>query len=85
MYEVLDSFLAGNTWSTRHAADEERFFRALNEIVDDPGFNPERLREYIANECELAEQSDESHDNVALDKYVADAWAVKTFLSVTGR
>jgi hypothetical protein len=48
MYEALNLFLDEDSWHTHHWADKERFFLALDKIVRDPSFKPEKMGEYIA-------------------------------------
>jgi hypothetical protein len=82
MYEALDSFLNISTWYTRHYFDEERFFRALDQIVRNPEFNADRMGEYIA------QRQSETLTEDALDRaradYVAAAWAVRSYLEAIG-
>jgi hypothetical protein len=89
MYEAFDDFLRVRTWYTCHPNDEERFFRALDAVVDRPDFNPEELGIYIDRkrgnrEAAQANLLEEAHRK-ARDYYVRSAWFVKKFLSVTGR
>ena len=80
MYEAFDSFLKNPTWHTKHALDEERFFKALAEVVDHDDFHADNLGEYMdekrANgEASLAMLNEAAYDS-ARDHYVAAAHAV---------
>jgi hypothetical protein len=47
MYEALDSFLNVSTWASFQREDEERFYRALDTIVRNYGFDPLEMGEYV--------------------------------------
>lgn len=47
MYRVFDDFCKIPTWDTSHPADQERFRRALCEVVSHPDFSPEMMGSYI--------------------------------------
>jgi hypothetical protein len=78
MYDAFDSFLAGSTWHTLHASDEERFLTALNKVVTTPGFNPEEMGEYMRQKVGARNADIDS----AIDRYTSDAWAVYTYLKL---
>jgi hypothetical protein len=46
-YSRMDTFCKVATWNTGHPSDQRRFVNALMEIVDDPGFHPSEMVEYI--------------------------------------
>ena len=48
MYEALDAFLNVETWDSLQWVDEGLFFIALDKIVRNPGFNAEKMGDYIA-------------------------------------
>jgi hypothetical protein len=85
MYEALDDFLRVPTWYTKHPNDEERFFRSLDKIVDDPGFHADAMGEHIDERLDLNKLPDDHEFQKARDHYVEAAWAVKRFLNATGR
>ena len=80
MYEEFNPFLDVETWHTRHAEDEERFFRALRRVVGNPRFNPDEMGEHMRARLRVDRNDDENPFNEAIDHYVAAAWAVRTFL-----
>ena len=81
MYEVFDTFLGKETWHTRHDFDEIRFFRCLKEIVKKPAFDPDKMGEYLQEKAGVAQEDEESPINLAIKHYVAEAWAVKDYLT----
>jgi hypothetical protein len=83
LYEAFDNFLEVGTWHTRHPSDEGRFFVVLHTVVKDPRFNPDQLGEYIRQKKKIS-RDDENLLNVAVDQYVAAAWAVKDYLKANG-
>jgi hypothetical protein len=85
MYEAFDDFLRVQTWHSRHAMDEERFFQALSTVVHDPEFNPDQMGEHMDEKWHngdfgVGEQIYEK----ARDHYVAAAWAVVGYLAANG-
>lgn len=80
MYEALDPFLKATTWYTMHPLDEQRFFRALSTIINDPHFNADQMGEYITRKCGLDDLPHDHDYNRARDHYVTVAWAVKGYL-----
>ncbi len=49
MYQVLDDFLNEASWDSGHWADKERFFVALEKMVNKENFDAERVGDYIAD------------------------------------
>jgi hypothetical protein len=80
LYAAFDNFLGVETWHTRHPSDEQRFFIALNKVVTDPKFNPDNLGQYMREKKGILRDDGEHAFNVAIDHYVAAAWAVKDYL-----
>ena len=80
MYEVLDNFLAIDTWDTRHPFDEQRFYEALDKIVWLEEFNADQMAEYMRGKLKLRYGDDLSAFEVAVDHYQTSAWAVRDFL-----
>jgi hypothetical protein len=80
LYEAFDNFLEIDTWHTHHPTDEQRFFTALNKVVTNPKFNPDNLGQYIRGKKGVSRDDGENAFNVAIDNYVAAAWAVKDYL-----
>jgi hypothetical protein len=80
LYEAFDNFLNVDTWHTRHANDEHRFFVALCQVIDNPKFNPDEMGEYMRQKKRVSRDDEQMHFNVAIDFYVAAAWAVKGYL-----
>jgi hypothetical protein len=80
LYETFDNFLNVDTWHTRHPFDEQRFFIELHKVIKDPQFNPDNLAEYIREKKNVSRDDRENLLNVAIDDYVAAAWAVKDYL-----
>ena len=80
LYEAFDNFLNLDTWHTNHANDDERFFLALGEVIDNPKFNPDELGEYMRQKKRVYRDDEQIHFNSAIDRRVAAAWAVKEYL-----
>jgi hypothetical protein len=83
LYEAFDEFLAGDTWHTRHPADEERFYITLHGVVKDPQFNPDKLGDYMRQKAGVSEDGTDDRSkslNPAIDDYVEAAWTVKDYL-----
>ena len=78
MYSVFDELLDRSTWSTLHEDDLEQFYRLLAKVVDQRDFSPEAMGDYMKRH-----KNPNFHD--AIDRLVANAWAVCDFLRVTGR
>jgi hypothetical protein len=79
MYEAFDSFLAmSTTWHTHHPNDEDRFYKALEKVVSNSNFSPEQMEAY------MRDKKGESHIE-AIEKYTAQAWAVKDYLRVIAK
>lgn len=80
MYQPLEKFIRVETWHTSHPLDEQRFYRALNEIVRLPGFHPSDMadyfRQYLGPKAAAYEK--------AIDKYEGKAQAVHSFLYEIG-
>lgn len=79
MYSALDNFLAVDTWHTSHSYDLERFHKALDRMVREPDFNPDRMGEYIR-----ARVSNPAME-YAVERLVSNAWAIQDFLAHTGQ
>ncbi len=80
MYEKLDSFIASETWSSRHPTDEQRFFVVLHELLKNPGFNPDQMAEYMRGKIGIKE-GDHTHPlRPAIYHYTGAAWAVKGYV-----
>lgn len=82
MYNAFDSFLTVETWHTCHRLDEERFFRALQSVVENPDFSPEDMAVYMRHRIGVDRNDDENPFNHAIDHYTDAAWAVKDYLRV---
>ena len=76
--------MAVDTWHTSHPFDEERFFKALHQIVREPNFNPDEMGEYMRQKVGVSQDDDDNTYNQAIDGYVAAAWAVKDYLKANG-
>jgi hypothetical protein len=82
MYNVFDSYLGVETWHTGHDYDSQRFHISLNRVVRDAAFNADSMGEYMrAQKCVSRDNPDHAAFNSAIDKRVADAWAVSDFIS----
>jgi hypothetical protein len=81
MYEVFDSFLSKETWHTRHDFDEIRFFLCLKKVVEKPEFDPDKMGEYLQEMAGVSLEDEESSVKLAIKHYVAEAWAVKDYLT----
>jgi len=81
-YSKMDSWIQVPTWHTRHALDVRRFNKQLELIVDDVDFHADDMGAYLRATHNISFGSTYSDD---LDRYVADAWAVKEFLNASGR
>jgi hypothetical protein len=81
MYEAFDDFLLTDTWYTIHPLDIRRFYKALNTVVRQDEFNPDKMGQYMRRKLGI---SDEETGNItfysAVDRYRANAWAVKDYL-----
>jgi hypothetical protein len=62
MYEKLDSFMATDTWHTRHPSDEKRFFTVLHELLKNRKFQPGSMADYMRAEVGYCEKSHPSFD-----------------------
>ncbi len=79
MYEKLDSFMATDTWHTRHPSDEKRFFMVLHELLKNRDFDPEEMAEFMRQRVGTA--NNPAHPlRPAIDHYTAAAWAVKGYV-----
>jgi hypothetical protein len=90
MYQTFDKFLATDTWGKDHPSDEKRFFQALDRVVRDSDFDPDKMGEYMRQKKRPKGQKrpltkTEAHPfGDAIKDYVAAAWAVKDYLAATG-
>jgi hypothetical protein len=80
MYEAFDSFIAVETWHTRHPSDEERFYIALSKVVWSKDFSAEQMAGYLRKKLKLSSADHESDSGRTIDRYTQDAWAVRDFL-----
>jgi hypothetical protein len=76
-YEVFNSFLDVDTWHTGHPNDDERFHGALDQVVENPDFEPEKMGEYMRKRKNIAQDDHESPLAKHIDDRTRDAWAVK--------
>jgi hypothetical protein len=83
MYKAFDSFLSTETWHTRHALDDERFHNALHQVISNPTFNPDSMRDYMRAKKGIGADDHESGFAKAIDRRAQDAWAVKDYLAYT--
>jgi hypothetical protein len=84
MYEVFDPYLKTDTWHTSHPLDDQRFFRALNEVVKNPNFNPDEMGRYMREQKKVSRDDNTNPFNSVIDDRVSNAWAVKEFLEANG-
>ena len=82
MYEAFDKFLAMQNWHTTHPLDAQYFYRALDQVVRDKVFNPEKMAEYMANKLRIS-RDDESDFADAIRRYTKNAGVVQDFLKAT--
>ena len=76
-YAAMDRFCRVSTWHTSHALDQRRFFEALLEIVDEPGFHPSEMADYIReNHGEPMWPKDSEELRSAVDHLEEQAFAV---------
>lgn len=81
MYEAFDTFLATETWHTSHNFDDQRFNLALNQVVRNAEFDPERMAEYFRVRVGA---NDEDHPfSLAIEHRRGQAEAVQSFLRHT--
>lgn len=78
MYEAFDAFLTTQTWHTKEAADEERFFCALRTIVHKHRFSPREMGKYMM-EKQRGQLTEEAFAD-AVDHYVEMARALKGYI-----
>jgi hypothetical protein len=78
IYAVFDSFLAIHTWYTGHYRDNERFFRALHQVVKDPDFNPDSMVEYMRGKMPN-DPSNIFHSRI--EQLQGWAWGIKDYLA----
>ena len=79
MYEVFDFFMNIPTWHTRHPHDERRFFTALGKVIEEPGFNPDEMAEYLRQKLNIDINDEANTLNKAIDHFARAAWAVRTY------
>ena len=81
MYEVFDSYLNVGTWHTNHDSDQERFFRALANVVHDANFSPDEMGAYmLTNKNVDPDNEDQSALNNTIDLRVTQASAICDYL-----
>jgi hypothetical protein len=80
MYEAFDSFIGMHTWHTNHPLDEQRFYKALNNVVWLDEFSPERMASYMRTKLKIPSDDHESHFAKCIDQLCHDAWAIRDFL-----
>ena len=83
-YTKLDRFMAVETWHTNHADDLKRFNSVLYELLKDDDFNPDEMREYMAQTLRIDRNDDEHPFSRELDRLTAAAWSVKEYLDHNG-
>jgi hypothetical protein len=81
MYKAFDHFLGIETWYTRHTNDEERFLKALSNVVKNANFNPDEMGAYMRAKIGINRDDVENAFNKAIDHYTAAAWAVRGYLN----
>ena len=82
-YEAFDSFLNVDTWHTGHPNADERFYRALHQVVANSDFNPEKMREYMRKKKNIPQEDHESEFAKHIEDRTSNAWAVKDYLEYT--
>ncbi|PKQ11043.1 MAG: hypothetical protein CVT70_16390 [Alphaproteobacteria bacterium HGW-Alphaproteobacteria-1] len=84
MYEAFDSFLKVETWHTTHPMDDKRFNVALNQVVRNPDFDPEKMAEYFQSQFQVGpdDETHPFHEAIRRRQYQADA--VRSFLHDIG-
>lgn len=81
MYEVFNRYLDNDTWDSGHQLDEERFLRALSEIVRHPDFDAEAMAEYIRQYKSIdVDNEQHEHWNNFVDNLNMKAWAIRDFI-----
>lgn len=78
-YSVFDSFLSRDTWHTNHDNDLFVFYRCLQQVVDDPHFNPESMGHYIKTKKKIS--TDDHPLAGAVGDLVSNAWAVRDYFT----
>lgn len=77
MYEALDEFTNVKTWTSHHWLDDERFYRALGRIVENHGFDPQRVGRYL--EEKYIERFGNSDEAAAEAKKLANLYAERAY------
>ena len=81
MYDVMNKYIGVNTWYTSHPADDERFYKALSEIVRNPDFSAEAMGDYLREKTDC--YGNNEHNKVILDEInrrVTEAYAIRQFI-----
>jgi len=84
MYRTFDNFLARDSWHTRHPRDETQFFVALDSVVKESQFNPDKMGLYMRQKTHPPVNTKDHSFDIAIEHYVAAAWAVKRYLAAAG-
>jgi hypothetical protein len=79
-YNEFDPFLRVDTWHTGHHYDEQRFYRCLAQVVEDPGFSPESMGNYMREAKKIAPDDHDHPFAMTIRELVTKAWAVREFL-----
>ena len=83
MYEAFDPFLAAPTWHTSRDGDRKRFYLALDTVVREADFDPERMGDHMRQKIGVENGLRDHRDN-AIGLRITDAWAVRDFFAATG-
>ena len=78
MYEVFDRYIEAFTAHTRHP--EQNFYGLLKKVVWLDEFNPDTMAEYFRTKLRIPPDDHESYFAKAIDRYCAEAWAIRDFL-----
>jgi hypothetical protein len=84
MYNVFNSFLDVDTWSTHHPSDEERFYKALSEVIRNPKFSADDMAEYMLSHKELDNAGNDDLRVKRIYQLQTAAEHISDYLKVTG-
>jgi hypothetical protein len=86
MYEALDDFLNEDTWTSRHWADNARFFKALDKIIRQPGFSEAEMGQCIERRYvkQYGDRGDDKAQRIG-EEYVEKASVVRQYLQAIGQ
>ncbi|CAN7209215.1 hypothetical protein LJR225_000730 [Phenylobacterium sp. LjRoot225] len=82
IYSVFDSFLDSDTWFKGETSDNEGFFLALSQIVQDPGFSPQRMGDYIG--ARMQSKLDSQYLDGTIHRLAGYAEVVHGYLKAVG-